>query len=83
MHLCLMVSNCTAMWSFSKLRRIKNYLLSSTWQEKLSMLSLMSMEILGDTDLGDNHQQFRVQTIRRRETFRSCLFSKKHTLTKW
>jgi len=47
------------------------------------MLSLMSMEILGDTDLGDNHQQFRVQTIRRRETFRSCLFSKKHTLTKW
>jgi len=52
-YLCLMVSNCTEERSFSKLRRIQNYLRSSTVQEKLSMLSLMSMEheILQDTDL--------------------------------
>jgi len=50
-YLCLMVSNCTGE-SISKLRRIQNYLRSSIWQEKLSMLSQMSIEheILGDTD---------------------------------
>jgi len=46
-----MVSNCTAERSFSKLRRIRNYLLSSIGQEKLNMLSLMGMKILGNTDL--------------------------------
>jgi len=42
-YLCLMVSNLTEEGSFSKLPRIKNYLRSSVGQEKLSMLSLMSM----------------------------------------
>jgi len=32
---------------------------------------------------GDSHHRFRVQTFRRHETFRSWLFSKKHTLTEW
>jgi len=52
-YLCLMVSNCTEERSFSKLRRIQNYLRSSIVQEKLSMLSLISMEhgVLEDTDL--------------------------------
>jgi len=52
MYLFLMVSNCTEERSFPKLRRIKNYLRSSIGQ-KLSMLSLMSMEhaILGSMDL--------------------------------
>jgi len=50
-YLRLMVSHCTGE-SFSKLRRIKNYLRSSIWQEKVSMLSQMSTEheILGDTE---------------------------------
>jgi len=53
MHLCLMVSNCTEERSFSKLRRDQNYLRNSIDQDKLSMLSLLSMEheILRDTDL--------------------------------
>jgi len=52
-YVCLVVSNCTEERSFSKLRRIQNYFRSSIMQEKLSMLSLMSMEheILEDTDL--------------------------------
>jgi len=32
---------------------------------------------------GDNHQRFRVQKMRRCETFRSWRFSKKHALTEW
>jgi len=49
-YFCLVVSNCTGERSFSKLRRIKNYLRNPTEQEKLSMLSLTSMEheILAD-----------------------------------
>jgi len=52
-YLCLVVSNCTEEWSFSKLRRYQNYLRSSIVQEKSSMLSQTSMEreILGDVDL--------------------------------
>ena len=52
-YLCLVVSNCTEERSFSKLRRIQNYLRSSIVQEKLCMLSLISMEheICKDTDL--------------------------------
>jgi len=48
-----MVSNCTGERSFSKLRRIENYLQSSIEQEKLGMLSRMSMEheIFEDTGL--------------------------------
>ena len=51
-YFCLTVSSCTGE-SFSKLRRIKNYLRSSIWQEKQGMLSQMSREheILRDTDL--------------------------------
>jgi len=52
-YLYLMVSNCTEERSFSKVRRIQNYLRCSIVQEKLSMLSLISMEreILEDTVL--------------------------------
>ena len=59
-YFCLVVSNCTGERSFSKLRRIKNYLRNPTEQEKLSMLSLTSMEpeFLDDVDLETNTNDF-------------------------
>ena len=43
-YLCMMVSNCSGERSFSKLKRIKNELRSTMVQERLSNLSLMSIE---------------------------------------
>ena len=43
-YLCLMVSNCTGERSFSKLRRIKDEARTNMKQDRLSMLSLMSIE---------------------------------------
>ena len=41
----LMVTNCTGEHSFSKLRRIKNVQRTTIGQERLNMLTLMSIEI--------------------------------------
>ena len=42
--LSLMVSNCTGEQSFSKLKLFKNKLCSSTLQQRLNYLSIMSIE---------------------------------------
>jgi len=78
-----MVSTCTAEWSFSKLRRIKNYLLSTIGKEKVSMLSPMSMEILGDTDLETIINDFGCKQFGVMKLFVAVFFSRKHTLTEW
>jgi hypothetical protein len=44
MYLVLMISNCTAERSFSKMKLIKNRLRTSTCSERLSHLALMSIE---------------------------------------
>uniref|UniRef100_H3B4H0 HAT C-terminal dimerisation domain-containing protein n=1 Tax=Latimeria chalumnae TaxID=7897 RepID=H3B4H0_LATCH len=44
MYLCLMISNCSGEHSFSKMALIKNRLQSTMHQERLSMLTLMSIE---------------------------------------
>jgi len=64
--------------SFSKLRRIQNYLRSSIVQEKLSMLSLMSMEheILGDTDLETTINDFVCNKCGVMKLFVADVFSK-------
>jgi hypothetical protein len=51
-YLVLMVSNCSAERSFSKLKLIENRLRISTTQERLVNLAIMSIEsdILQDTD---------------------------------
>jgi len=41
LFLCLMVTNCSGEWSFSKLKRIKSALRSTMWQERLSDLSIL------------------------------------------
>ena len=43
-YLCMMASNCSGERSFSKLKRIKNELRSTMGQERVSKLSLMSIE---------------------------------------
>ena len=43
-YLCLMISNCTGERSFSKLKRIKNEARANMRQDRLSILSLMSIE---------------------------------------
>jgi len=59
-YLWLMVSNCNGERSFSMLRSVAIYLRTSTGQEKLSMLSLTSMEpeFLDDVDLETNTNDF-------------------------
>lgn len=43
-YLSLMVTNCSGERSFSKLKRVKNYLRSTMGQERLNSLTLMSIE---------------------------------------
>ena len=43
-YLCMMTSNCSGERSFSKLKKIKSDLRSTMGQQRLSMLSLMSIE---------------------------------------
>ena len=43
-YLCMMITNCEGERSFSKLARIKNQLRSTMGQERLVMLTLMSIE---------------------------------------
>ena len=42
--LCLMMSNCSDERSFSVLRKIKNYLRSSQWQDRLNALAILCIE---------------------------------------
>ena len=48
-----MVTNCSGEHSFSKLKRIKNELRSTMHQERLNLLTLMSLEheVLHETEL--------------------------------
>ena len=43
-YLCMFITNCTGERSFSKLKLIKNYLRNTMGQERLSPLSLLSIE---------------------------------------
>ena len=67
-YLSMMTSNCSGERSFSKLKRIKNEVRSSMGQQRLSLLSLMSIESeivssLSFTDLIDN---FAMKKVRKR-----------------
>ena len=44
LYLCIYVTNCSGERSFSKLKLIKNYLRNTMGQERLSSLSLLSIE---------------------------------------
>ena len=44
LYLSLIISNCTGERSFSKLKRIKNYMRTTMAQEKLVDLCILSME---------------------------------------
>ena len=78
-YLCIMDSSCIGELSFSKLHIIKNYLRSSIGQ-KLSILSLMSMEheILGDTDLETIINDFACKKCGVMELFVADFFQKAH-----
>ena len=54
-YLILMVTNCSGERSFSKLKYIKNRLRTTTTNERVTHLSLMSIEydILRETDFDD------------------------------
>ena len=59
-YLCMMAPNASGEQSFSKLGRIKGALRSSVGQERLSMLTLMSMEheLLRSLDFTDTIEEF-------------------------
>lgn len=67
MYLVLMVSNCSAERSFSKLKLIKNRLRTSTNDNRLSNLALMSIEsdILREIDYEDLVSKFAKKKSRR------------------
>ena len=67
-YLCMMVSNCSGERSFSKLKRIKNGLRSTMVQERLSNLSLMSIEheILNAVDFEELIEAFAANKARRK-----------------
>jgi len=64
MYLVLMVSNCSAERSFSKMKLIKNRLRTSLGNERLSDLALMSIEsdILRDINFEDLVNEFAKKT---------------------
>ena len=64
----MMTSNCSGERSFSRLKRIKNVQRSTTEQDRLSMLSLMSIEndILRSLDFNDLIADFAMRTVRKR-----------------
>ena len=67
-YLSLMSSNCTGERSFSKLKRIKNDLRSTMGQERLTHLSLMSIEhgVLTNLDFDDLVTDFARRKCRKR-----------------
>ena len=44
LYLCMFVTNCTGERSFSKLKLVKNYVRNSMGQERLTSLTLLSIE---------------------------------------
>ena len=66
-YLCMMTSNCSGERSFSRLKRIKNELRSTMGQDRLSMLSLMSIEnyILRSLDFNDLIADFTMRKVRK------------------
>ena len=66
-YLCLMVSNCTSERSCSNLRRIKDEARTNMKQDRLSMLSLMSIEskILPELNFSDIIRDFAYQKARK------------------
>ena len=68
-YLCMLVSNCTGEQSFSKLKRIKNELRNKTSQDRLNMLSLLSIEheLLQSVSFTDVINDFAVCKARKRQ----------------
>jgi len=66
-YLCMMVSNASDERSFSKLGRVKWDLRSSLGQERLSMLTLMSIEheLLRSLDFTDTIEEFALAKARK------------------
>ena len=67
LYLCIFVTNCTGERSFSKLKLIKNYLRNTMGQERLSSLSLLSIEHeqLKDTEFNDVITNFAQRKVRK------------------
>jgi hypothetical protein len=67
MYLVLMVTNCSAERSFSKLKIIKNRLRTTMADERLSHLALMSIEhdILSEIDFEDLIKEFAARKARK------------------
>lgn len=67
MYLVLMVSNCSAERSFSKMKLIKNRLRTSMWNDRLSHLTLMSIEadILREINFEDLVTEFAKKKARK------------------
>jgi len=67
MYLVLMVTNCSAERSFSKLKIIKNRLRTTMGNERLSHLALMSIEhdVLGEIDFEALIEEFAARKARR------------------
>ena len=67
MYLVLMVSNCSAERSFSKMKLIKNRLRTSMGNERLSHLALMSIEadILREINFEDLVTEFAKKKTRK------------------
>ena len=67
-YLCMMASNCSGERSFSKLKRIKNELRSTMRQERLTYISLMSIEheLLSSLSFQELMEDFARRKIRKR-----------------
>ena len=67
-YLCMFVTNCTGERSFSKLKLILNHLRNTMGQERLSSLSLLSIEneILRTLDFTDVIDQFVNNKLRKK-----------------
>lgn len=67
LFLSLMVTNCTGERSFSKLRRIKNYLRTTMSQERLTDLTILCMEydILRSLNFDDIIEKFSLSKARK------------------
>lgn len=68
LYLCMFVTNCTGERSFSKLKLIKNYLRNTMGQDRLSSLTLLSIEHekLRELHFTDVIKQFASQKARKK-----------------
>ena len=68
LYLCMMISNCSGERSFSKLSLIKNKMRSSMLQDRLNMLTLMSIEheLLDKIDFSDVIRDFADKKLRKK-----------------